>query len=90
MKVHPDIVGIGASSGEIEALQSLLEGLSDLDAIVLVVSHRPAIVSAICVISLCETSTCRGGTEARGAATSRRLLHRQAFAPSDGRGRFSC
>jgi hypothetical protein len=35
MKVHPDIVAIGASSGGIEALQSLLEGLSDLDAVVL-------------------------------------------------------
>ncbi len=35
-------MAIGASSGGIEALQSLLEGLSDLDAIVLVVLHRPA------------------------------------------------
>ena len=42
MKAHPDIVAIGASSGGIEALQSLLEGFSDLDAIVLVVLHRPA------------------------------------------------
>jgi two-component system, chemotaxis family, protein-glutamate methylesterase/glutaminase len=42
MKAHPDIVAIGASSGGIEALQRLLEALSDLDAIVLVVLHRPA------------------------------------------------
>jgi two-component system chemotaxis response regulator CheB len=32
---------IGASSGGVEALQSLLAALSDLDAIVLVVLHRP-------------------------------------------------
>jgi chemotaxis response regulator CheB len=42
MKAHPDIVAIGASSGGIEALQSLFETLSDLDAIVLVVLHRSA------------------------------------------------
>ena len=42
MNAHPDIVAIGASSGEIEALQSLLAAISDLDAIVLVVLHRPA------------------------------------------------
>jgi chemotaxis response regulator CheB len=42
MKAHPDIVAIGASSGGIEALKSLLEGLADIDAIVLVVLHRPA------------------------------------------------
>jgi two-component system, chemotaxis family, protein-glutamate methylesterase/glutaminase len=42
MKAHPDIVAIGASSGGIEALQGLLEALLDLDAIVLVVLHRPA------------------------------------------------
>src|SRR5215470_13368413 len=42
MKTHPDIVAIGASSGGIEALQSLLEALADVDAIVLVVLHRPA------------------------------------------------
>jgi chemotaxis response regulator CheB len=32
MRGHPDIVAIGASSGGVEALQSLLEALSDLDA----------------------------------------------------------
>ena len=42
MNAHPDIVAIGASSGEIEALQSLLAAISDLDAIVFVVLHRPA------------------------------------------------
>ena len=42
MNAHPDIVAIGASSGGIEALQSLLAAISDLDAIVLVVLHRPA------------------------------------------------
>src|SRR5262249_3222071 len=42
MKAHPDIVAIGASSGGIDALQSLLEAMSDIDAIVLVVLHRPA------------------------------------------------
>src|SRR6516162_4411733 len=42
MNAHPDIVTIGASSGGIEALQSLLAAISDLDAIVLVVLHRPA------------------------------------------------
>src|SRR5215470_4977880 len=42
MNAHPDIVAIGASSGGIEALQSLLAALSDLDAIVLIVLHRPA------------------------------------------------
>src|SRR5262249_41642294 len=42
MKGHPDIVAIGAPSGGIEALQTLLEALSDLDAIALVVLHRPA------------------------------------------------
>ena len=42
MKTHPDIVAIGASSGGIEALQSLLGALCDIDAIVLVVLHRPA------------------------------------------------
>jgi chemotaxis response regulator CheB len=42
MKTHPDIVAIGASSGGIEALQSILEGLADIDAIVSVVLHRPA------------------------------------------------
>jgi chemotaxis response regulator CheB len=42
MKTHPDIVAIGASSGGIEALQSILEELADIDAIVLVVLHRPA------------------------------------------------
>jgi chemotaxis response regulator CheB len=42
MNAHTDIVAIGASSGGIDALQSLLAALSDLDAIVLVVLHRPA------------------------------------------------
>jgi len=42
MNAHPDIVAIGASSCGIEALQSLLAAISDLDAIVLVVLHRPA------------------------------------------------
>jgi chemotaxis response regulator CheB len=42
MKAHPDIVAIGASSGGIDALQSLLKALSDIDAIVLIVLHRPA------------------------------------------------
>jgi two-component system, chemotaxis family, protein-glutamate methylesterase/glutaminase len=42
MNTHPDIVAIGASSGGLEALQGLLAALSDLDAIVLVVFHRPA------------------------------------------------
>jgi hypothetical protein len=42
MKAHPDIVAIGASSGGIEALQSLLKELADVSAIVLVVLHRPA------------------------------------------------
>ena len=42
MNTHPDMVAIGASSGGIEALQGLLAALSDLDAIVLVVLHRPA------------------------------------------------
>jgi two-component system chemotaxis response regulator CheB len=42
MNAYPDIVAIGASSGGIEALQSLLAALCNLDAIVLVVLHRPA------------------------------------------------
>ena len=42
MNAHPDIVAIGASSGGVEALQRLLAALSELDAIVLVVLHRPA------------------------------------------------
>jgi len=42
MNAHPDIVAIGASSGGLEALQSLLAAPCDLDAIVLVVLHRPA------------------------------------------------
>jgi chemotaxis response regulator CheB len=42
MNAHPDIVAIDTSSGEVGALQALLEALSDLDAIVLVVLHRPA------------------------------------------------
>ena len=42
MNAHPDIVAIGTSSGGIEALQSLLAALCDLDAIGLVVLHRPA------------------------------------------------
>jgi two-component system, chemotaxis family, protein-glutamate methylesterase/glutaminase len=68
MKAHPDIVAIGASSGGIEALQSLLEALSDLDAIVLVVLHRPANRASYFPISFCETSTCQWwcrGTESR-------------------------
>jgi chemotaxis response regulator CheB len=60
MKAHPDIVATGASSGGIDALQSLLKALSDIDAIVLIVLHRPADrLSAICVISFCDMSTCR-------------------------------
>jgi len=42
MNAHPDIVAIGASSGGVEAMQRLLAALSELDAIVLVVLHRPA------------------------------------------------
>jgi two-component system chemotaxis response regulator CheB len=42
MNAHPDIVATGASSGGVEALQRLLAALSELDAIVLVVLHRPA------------------------------------------------
>lgn len=42
MKARPDIVAIGASSGGIDALQGLLKELSDVDAVVLIVLHRPA------------------------------------------------
>jgi chemotaxis response regulator CheB len=42
MSAHPDIVAIGASSGRVEALQSLFAALCNLDAIVLVVLHWPA------------------------------------------------
>jgi hypothetical protein len=57
MKVHPDIVGIGASSGGIEALQRKDFPIS-MPSFWWCRTARP-IVSAICVISLCETSTCR-------------------------------
>ncbi|HVI62219.1 MAG TPA: chemotaxis protein CheB [Bradyrhizobium sp.] len=60
MNAHPDIVAIGASSGGIEALQSLLAALSDLDAIVLVVLHRPANrISSLRARSCCESCGCR-------------------------------
>jgi chemotaxis response regulator CheB len=47
MDIHPDIphrdiVAVGASSGGVGALGALLAALPDLDAIVLIVLHRPA------------------------------------------------
>jgi two-component system chemotaxis response regulator CheB len=46
MNAHPDIVAVGASSGGIEALQSLLAALSDLDAV-----HGELLHRGVCYIA---------------------------------------